>query len=180
MNVRRPFARACLGLLAVLVGIPAAQAAKPAAPTAAATATLAYGGDFPDPFVFVNGGRYYAYSTQVFTSGRWTNVPVMTSTNLTSWSAITDALPTLPGWARSGNTWAPAVVARSGRYLLYYTTTEGSSGRQCISVATATTPTGPYHDSSTGPLVCQRTLGGSIDPYPFVDANGSLYLLWKS
>src|SRR5205085_3434945 len=72
------------------------------------------------------------------------------------------------------------VVARSGRYLLYYTTTEASSGRQCISVATATTPTGPYHDSSTGPLVCQPTLGGSIDPYPFVDANGSLYLLWKS
>jgi beta-xylosidase len=177
--VRRPFVRACLGFLAVLVGIPAAQAAKPAAPTMAA-ATLAYGGDFPDPYVFVNGGRYYAYSTQIFTSGQWTNVPVMTSTDLTSWSPISDALPTLPGWARSGNTWAPAVVARSGRYLLYYTTTEAASGRQCISVATATAPTGPFHDSSTGPLVCQRSQGGSIDPYPFVGSNGSLYLLWKS
>jgi beta-xylosidase len=179
MIVRRIVA--CLGILAVVAGIPAANAKPAAPPTAAAVAaTPAYGGDFPDPFVFVNGGRYYAYSTQIWSSGRWTNVPVMTSTNLTSWSSITDALPTLPGWARSGNTWAPAVVARSGRYLLYYTTTEAASGRQCISVATATTPTGPFRDSSTGPLVCQRSQGGSIDPYPFVDRTGALYLLWKS
>src|SRR6266498_5114079 len=106
MIVRRIVA--CLGILPAVAGIPAANAAKPAAPTAAAAATLAYGGDFPDPFVLVSGGRYYAYSTQIFTSDHWTNVPVMTSTNLTSWSSITDALPALPGWARSGNTWAPA------------------------------------------------------------------------
>jgi beta-xylosidase len=172
--------RALCGLLAVVAGIPAAGAAPPAAPTTTAAATLAYGGDFPDPFVFVNGGRYYAYSTQIWSSDHWTNVPVMTSTNLSSWSSVTDALPSLPGWARSGNTWAPAVVARSGRYVLYYTTTEASSGRQCISVATAATPTGPFGDSSTGPLLCQRSQGGSIDPYPFVDPRGALYLIWKS
>jgi len=171
---------ACLGLMAVVGGMPAARAKKPGPPTTSATATLAYGGDFPDPFVFVNGGRYYAYSTQIWSSDHWTNVPVMTSTNLTSWSSITDALPTLPGWARSGNTWAPAVVTRSGRYVLYYTTTESATGRQCISVATGTAPTGPFTDSSSGPLVCQRSQGGSIDPYPFVDPKGSLYLLWKS
>src|SRR5690242_7903920 len=101
MVVRRPIVRACLGLLAGLVGIPAANAAKPAVPTAAAATTLAYGGDFPDPFVFVNGGRYYAYSTQNWSSDHWINVPVMTSANLTSWGSITDALPALPGWARS-------------------------------------------------------------------------------
>jgi beta-xylosidase len=95
-------------------------------------------------------------------------------------SPIKDALPTLPGWARSGNTWAPGVVRRSGRYLLYYTTTHASTGRQCISVATASTPTGPFRDRSSGPLVCQLSQGGSIDPYPFVDPAGRLYLLWKS
>ena len=180
MVVRRHLVRAVLGIVALVAGIPAAQAAKPSAPAATTAATLAYGGDFPDPFVFVNSGRYYAYSTQIWSSDHWINVPVMTSTNLTSWSSITDALPALPGWARSGNTWAPGVVARSGRYLLYYTTTEAATGWQCISVATATAPTGPFTDSSSGPLVCQRSQGGSIDPYPFVDPKGSLYLLWKS
>jgi beta-xylosidase len=28
--------------------------------------------------------------------------------------------------------------------------------------------------------VCQTHLGGSIDPYPFIDHDGSVYLLWKS
>ena len=130
--------------------------------------------------MLVANSRYYAYSTQIWSSDHWTNVPVMSSTNLSSWSPITDALPVLPPWARSGNTWAPAAVYRAGRYVLYYTTTEAASGRQCISLATASTATGPFKDSSTSPLVCQRSLGGSIDPYPFLAPNGKLYLIWKS
>jgi beta-xylosidase len=157
----------------------AAAVATPAAARSGAAA-LAYDGDFPDPFILVDGGRYYAYSTQVRSSAGWTNVPVMSSADLESWSSIRDALPRLPLWARSGNTWAPAVVERSGRFLLYYTTTERASRRQCISVATAAKPAGPFHDASTGPLVCQRSQGGSIDPYPFADSKGALYLLWKS
>jgi beta-xylosidase len=35
-------------------------------------------------------------------------------------------------------------------------------------------------DDSTGPLVCQVEEGGSIDPSPFTDSDGRLYLLWKS
>jgi beta-xylosidase len=173
-------ARAVLGVLALVAGIPAADAATHANAMTTVAAPLAYGGDFPDPFILVNGGTYYAYSTQIWSTDHWTNVPVMKSTNLTTWSSIRDALPTLPGWARPGNTWAPGVVRRSGRYVLYYTTTEAASGRQCISVATATKPTGPFRDRSSGPLVCQRSQGGSIDPYPFVDPSGALYLVWKS
>jgi beta-xylosidase len=172
-----------LGLLGVVAAIPAANAVAPAV-TPAVTAPLAYGGDFPDPFVFVTGGRYYAYSTQIWSGDRWTNVPVMSSTNLASWSPIKDALPILAAWARPGNTWAPGVIRRSGRYLLYYTlyytSTQAATGRQCISVATASTPTGPFRDRSNGPLVCQLSQGGSIDPYPFVDHYGRVYLLWKS
>ena len=137
---------------------------------------LVYGGDFPDPFVLVAGGTYYAYSTQVGS----TNVPVMSSTSLTSWTAIKDALPTLPGWAASGRTWAPTVGVHSGTYVLYSTVEQASTGRQCITRATASSPTGPFTDSSTGPLVCQLTLGGSIDAYAFTDAGGTPYLLWKS
>jgi beta-xylosidase len=35
-------------------------------------------------------------------------------------------------------------------------------------------------DSSTAPLECQQSLGGSIDPSTFIDANGLPYLVWKS
>ena len=60
----------------------------------------------------------------------------------------------------------------------------GDTGFNCLSVATAPTltPTDPvFTDSSTGPLVCQSSLGGAIDPSPFVDpATGRAYLVWKS
>ncbi len=149
-----------------------------AGPRAAAqtTAAPAYGGDFPDPYVLRVGGVYYAYSTNV----AGVNVPVMSSTDLVSWTPTSDALPPLPGWASPGRTWAPTVLARAGTYVLYYTVTQTSTGRQCISVATAPSPAGPFRDTSSGPLVCQLDRGGSIDPYVFTDSGGSSYLLWKS
>ena len=35
-------------------------------------------------------------------------------------------------------------------------------------------------DMSTAPLIYQLSLGGSIDPSPFVDADGAAYLVWKA
>jgi beta-xylosidase len=35
-------------------------------------------------------------------------------------------------------------------------------------------------DASTAPLVYQLPLGGSIDPSPFVDTDGTAYLVWKA
>jgi len=170
-------------LLGLLVSPDAALAATVPDPTPA------YPKDFPDPFVLLVDHTYYAYSTQVAgTSRPWINVPVMSSSDLVSWTTITDstdAVPTLPVWASVGNTWAPGVLPRPGnptgqQYVLYSTVTQTSSGLQCVSRATADTPAGPFIDSSSGPLVCQTQRGGSIDPYPFVDANGTVYLLWKS
>ena len=135
-----------------------------------------YGRDFPDPQVVLVGRTYYAYSTQVGD----TNVPVMRSSDLTRWSRRSDALPQLPDWASAGSTWAPAVLAEGSAYVLYYTVRQTSSGRQCVSVATADEPDGPFRDTSREPLVCQRSRGGSIDPSVFTDVSGTTYLLWKS
>jgi hypothetical protein len=172
-----------LALIAVQASLLAGRAPAVAAETPSrspAEATLSYTGDFPDPFVLVKHGRYHAYATQVGSPGHWTNVPEMTSTDLVSWTPIVDALPALPDWAMAGNTWAPAVLQRGGGYVLYYTARHRAAGRQCISAAVAPTPAGPFKDVSAGPLVCQLSLGGSIDPYPFVDRDGTAYLLWKS
>ena len=121
-------------------------------------------------------GGYFAYATQ--TGG--TNVQVMKSDDLTRWEHRGDALPQLPQWAEGGNTWAPAVLRRDDRYVLYYTVRHKGSGRQCVSVAAASDPAGPFVDGSMDPLILQVDRGGSIDPSPFVDGDGTSYLLWKS
>ena len=152
-----------------------AMALMVAAPAAAVSKAPAYAGDFPDPFVLVTGSTYWAYSTG--SGGR--NLQVMSSPDLKTWTAPGDPLPVLPGWASPYWTWAPAVLPLRGAFLMYYTVRDTASGRQCVSVASAATPAGPFTDASSGPLVCQLTNGGSIDPNPFVTATGT-YLLWKS
>ena len=51
---------------------------------------------------------------------------------------------------------------------------------QCIGIAVADDPKGPYRDTTSGPLVCQRDEGGSIDASPFVAQDGTAYLYWKN
>jgi beta-xylosidase len=132
--------------------------------------------DAPDPFILADGGGYVLYSTQV----GFLNVPVATSPDLRHWSPPRDALPRLPAWAAWGHTWAPGLVRLDGRYLLYFAARHQPSGRQCIGVATSATATGPFVPRATVPLVCQTHLGGSIDPHPFVDTDGTAHLLWKA
>jgi beta-xylosidase len=141
-----------------------------------------FAGDFPDPFVLRDGARYYAFSTNA--AGK--NVRVVTSDNLAMWGELPDALPNLPSWAKSNAslTWAPGVLKRGNKWILYFTARDIASGFQCIGRAVATSPAGPYVDDSGAPFICQvdgaQALCGSIDASPFLDENGDAYLLWKS
>jgi hypothetical protein len=137
---------------------------------------LVYPFDFPDPDVILVGQTYYAYATNSVAG----NIQIITSKDLTNWTAVGNALPMLPAWATPDNTWAPSVDEVRGRFLLYYAADVAANATECISVATSRTPEGPFVDHSTAPLVCQTTLGGSIDPSTFSDANGTKYLAWKS
>jgi hypothetical protein len=132
--------------------------------------------DFADPFVLVDGDR----SVAVATNGPGGTVQALTARGGDGWTVAGDALAGLPMWAEPGRTWAPAVSRVGPAYVLYYSARERSSGRQCISVATADRAEGPYADTSWGPLICQRDQGGSIDPSPVVAPDGGRYLLWKS
>ena len=138
-------------------------------------ASPVYDGDFPDPFVLVVGDRYFAYGTQTGDM----NLQVMESADLVGWQHRGDPLPELPPWAARGNTWAPSVLERSGSYVMYYVVRYEAAGRQAISVATASNPAGPFEDRSSEPLIFQEDHTGSIDPSPFVDEDGTAYLLWK-
>jgi beta-xylosidase len=173
MAVRRAWAG-----IAAIVGIVVALSV-PAYGRSASFSAPVYGGDFPDPSILFVNGTYWAYSTG--SAGR--NLQVMSSTDLQGWTQPTDPLPKLPPWASPGLTWAPGVLPRGGNFVLYYTVHDPSLGHQCISVATSTSPGGPFVDNSasSGPLICQPADGGSIDPNPYVDpASGNVYLLWKS
>ncbi len=132
--------------------------------------------NFPDPFILNVSGTYYAYATG---SGGQA-IQLATSRDLVHWAQQGDALGQQPTWASPGLTWAPEVMRFGSKYVMYYTTHDDQSGRQCISTAVASTPLGPFNDASKAPLVCQADLGGSIDPSPFTDTDGQHYLIYKN
>ncbi|HEY2430359.1 MAG TPA: family 43 glycosylhydrolase, partial [Acidimicrobiales bacterium] len=134
--------------------------------------------DVPDPYIYRVGTTYYMYATQPWQES--TNVPLRVSIDLVHWRSIGDAMPTLPGWAAPGRTWAPSILARAGGYVMYFTADQASSGRQCIGTATSRSPVGPFVPGDRI-LECQvAEHGGSIDPQVFLDDSGIPYLFWKS
>jgi ribosomal protein L24E len=159
-----------------------------------------YTENFPDPSVLSAGGRFYAYATS--TGGAY--LPAMSSTDAQTWVArpaydpgpplnsdrvFNDALPYPARWSPDRNVdgrlkkevWAPGVAAIGGRYVAFYAARVAlDRDRFCLSVATATNPLGPFTDDTSAPLWCDSDPNGSIDPQPFVDADGTPYLLWKS
>jgi beta-xylosidase len=160
-------------------GSPAQTAAPPVTvtpppPVAPAASSL---GDFPDPFVLAEQGSYYAYAT----NAQGKHVQLAHSSDLHTWSAQPDAMPTLAPWVRaaSPDVWAPEVIHIGSSYVLYYTARDNASGRQCVGAAVAPAPAGPFVDTASAPLVCQVAEGGSIDPSPFA-SGGKLYLYFKS
>jgi beta-xylosidase len=140
--------------------------------------------NFPDPHVVLHQGEFVAYATNA-----GVNLPMATSRDLVSWSPVMDpadpkkrldGMPVLAPWVKEGFTWAPEVMKVGQRWLLYYTANHRKRDVQCIGIAVADNPKGPFRDSSAEPLVCQFDLGGTIDANPFRDKDGKLYLYFKS
>jgi beta-xylosidase len=143
--------------------------------------------DFPDPTVLVAGNDYYAYSTMSTYGSQVWHVPVQRAASLTGkWTALGDAMPKLPAWVAkdakgNGNVWAPEVAARSdGSYILYFTARSAAQKVQCIGVALAHSPKGPYTAPGPDPLVCHPQDTDTIDPSAFTDTDGKQYLLYSS
>jgi beta-xylosidase len=155
---------------------PAARGEHSWLPERLAPQPPADGRDAPDPAVVHDGDQWALFSTQV----GFLNIPVAVSDDLREWSQPVDALPVLPAWAEWGRTWAPGVFRRDNGFVLYFVAKSRALGLQCIGAATAHAIEGPYTSRAPEPLVCQPHLGGSIDPQPFVDSDGTAYLLWKA
>jgi beta-xylosidase len=134
--------------------------------------------DFPDPDVLKVGDAYYVYATNTGSL----NVQAARSTDLVNWQLLPDAMPVLPPWAEGGNTWAPEVTTWDGgqTFVLYFTARIKNAGRQCIGVATADKPEGPFRSDATEPWICDLGEGGDIDASSFMDEDGTKYVLWKN
>ena len=147
-----------------------------------------YDGDFGDPFLLTvrSGSTPSAPAVyELFGTDDWpAHIPTAQSTDLTNWQHGADALPNLPAWANpdptNSLTWAPTLLATANGYLMYVSVQERASRRECIAAVFAVAPQGPYRDALGAPMVCQRDLGGSIDPSLTRDDQGHLHLVWKS
>ena len=171
--------RALVGLVvaATVCGLLLPAGSPSAAPGASSTYwNPVFPRDFPDPFVLAEGDLLHAYAT----NGWGGNIQVLSSTDGASWRAFGDALPSLPAWAAPGRTWAPALLKVGSRYVLYFTARHRTAKIPCIGAATAPSARGPFRDPAPHPVMCQPDRGGSIDPSPFVERDGSRWLLWKS
>ena len=127
-------------------------------------------GDYPDPSILRAGRGWYATAT----SGSWLPAfPVLRSGDTQTWRQVGSVLELRPSWV-ADDLWAPELVLRSGRALVYYAAL-GHDGRRCVAVASSERVSGPYRDE--GPLLCSRI--GEIDPLPVTDEHGAEWLIWK-
>ena len=140
--------------------------------------------DFPDPAVLrAPDGFYYAYATQTERAGKWVNIQVARSHDLTHWQYVGDALPAKPSWATTTQDfWAPHVIRHGRRYIMYFSAKPNGTDERhglCLGIATSTVPTGPFVDTGH-PLVCGSGFV-NIDPMEFDDpATGKHLLYWGS
>jgi beta-xylosidase len=167
-------------------GIGAAMAAAPQTVPLLGPATVVEEDDVGDPFVLpipgVAIGEPNARYVLFWTTDWQSNVPTAVSADLTHWRRVADALPVLPSWAVTSRTmtWAPSATRVSDGWVLYFSTEDAASQRECIGRAFSHDPTGPFVDTSPAPLICQVALGGSIDPSVVRRPGGTPTLVWKS
>ncbi|NUT98235.1 MAG: family 43 glycosylhydrolase [Saccharothrix sp.] len=139
-------------------------------------------GLFADPHIAYFNGRYYLYpTTDGYASWAAPYYKAFSSTDLVNWTdhgVILDHGPDV-SWA-DNSAWAPAVVAKNGRYYLYFSggAASGDTSKH-LGVAVSDSPTGPFRDALGRPLVRGGTYPGqAIDPMVFTDDNGQSYLYW--
>ena len=130
-----------------------------------------------DPHVAEFDGVFYIYpTTDGYANWGATSFSVFSSTNLVDWTnrgVILDLAKDLT-WA-SQSAWAPGIARVGSTFYFYF------CAAQQIGVATSASPTGPFKDALGRALITTRQFGPqSIDPYPFIDDDGTRYLYFGS
>ncbi|GFH40800.1 family 43 glycosylhydrolase [Lactococcus insecticola] len=128
---------------------------------------------FADPSAISVKGVTYMYGTG--TGGK--KIPLAIMNGDGSYRVVKDALNRLPKWG-TGGIWAPSVSKFNGKYYLYFSVKDKTTGKRRIAVATSSTPDGTF-SVSDNPVIAMDNAGGVIDPSIYIE-NGTPYLLYKN
>ena len=136
---------------------------------------MLYDGYFADPFVARTDEGYVALGTRPSPPEGEAGMrfAVLSSPDLKRWDYRGGALIGLDS-SLGDEYWAPEVVHADGQWWMYYSVGRGIQGHH-LRVARSRDPYGPYED-----LDIDLTPGElfAIDPHPFVDDDGSVYLFF--
>src|SRR5262245_32558759 len=112
-------------------------------------------GWYADPEVAVFGDRYWIYPTFSAPYDEQTFFDAFSSPDLVHWQKHERVLQRADvSWAKRA-IWAPAIVARDGRYYFFFAANDIQDDTQLggIGVAVADEPAGPFRDYLGKPLV---------------------------
>ncbi len=138
-------------------------------------------GWYADPEGAVFGDRYWIYPTYSARYEEQVFFDAFSSPDLVNWTKHSRILDTnRVTWARRAM-WAPSIIAKEGRYFLFFGANDIQNDQQRggIGVAVADKPEGPFQDYLGQPLIDRFHNGAQpIDQFVFRDTDGQYYLIY--
>ncbi len=171
--------RAAASILFTILSLPCALAAASPTPQQQRTPR------FHDPSTPVRHGDTWS----IFSTGN--GIATRYSQDLKTWTEGEPVFKELPAWHREmipgqkGHLWAPDVIQRGGRYLLYYSVSTWGKNTSAIGLASSPTldfkdPAYRWKDEGCVIRSDDRTPYNAIDPQLFADPDGSLWMVFGS
>ncbi len=138
-----------------------------------------------DPTGMVYNGRLYLYCShdryEPGTRYIMNDITCISTDDMKNWTDHGEVFHAKNSKWGAKLTWAPHVVHRNGIFYLYY-----GDGMESIGVAISNSPTGPFIDTNSAPLVSKHTPGVGkgdgqwgmwcFDPGVFIDDDGQAYM----
>lgn len=138
-------------------------------------------GWYADPEVAVFDRQYWIYPTYSAPYDRQVHLDAFSSRDLVTWTKHPRIIDTSAvTWAKRAM-WAPCIVAKDGRYFLFFSANDIQNDDQVggIGVAVAGSPAGPFRDYLGKPLLGKFHNGAQpIDQFVFRDRDGAFYLIY--
>ena len=134
----------------------------------------------PDPAAVVDGEWLYLFTGHDEPDARGYRMKdwgAVRTKDMETWEDLGTVMDTsVFKWAHQGDrAWASQAVKRGDRWY-WYVAVQKAGGGDCIGVATAEQPEGPWKDPIGKPL--WGPVPGAIDPSVFVEENGDAWLFW--